>query len=41
MSVKRTDFDGFGLFAPERLRKEDEVGARGRVSLALAKSAER
>lgn len=38
--MKRTDFDGLGLFAPERLRNEEEVGARGRVSLARAKSAD-
>lgn len=39
--MKRTDFDGLGLFAPERLRKEEEVGARGRLSLARTKSADR
>ncbi len=39
--MKRTDLDGFGESAAERLRNEDEEGTRGRESLAWAKSADK
>jgi len=39
--VKRTDLEGLGESAAERLRKEEEDGIRGRGSLARAKSADR
>ncbi len=38
--MKRTDFEGLGESAAERLRNEEVDGFRGRGSLARAKSAE-
>lgn len=40
LSWKRTDLEGLGEL-PERFRKDDEEGTRGRGSLARAKSAAR
>ena len=40
LSWNRTDFEGLGEL-PERFRKDEEEGTRGRGSLARAKSAER